>query len=301
MSDTHDPDLVLVAELLAAAGLPPGDDGLAALLAEPTSDGSHDVRVPDRPVLAALLIALGLPAAEAAIVADDARWGIVLEPSGNGATRLGGRPVLPHDVPWPTASGRALTHLATLALDELPAVEGRDALPADGHLAFFADLTEEGELYDLAEPGDDRLRVVHAPAGTTTHEPGPPARGAPRGDSDSAALLTERLVRPVGRLQLRQPGEGWTAAKLGISFASDGLLERVVWAINGEVDHQLLGFPRVLEDDRDDNDEEALLYVAYDEDLGLSILDGGDLLFYGDRDELRSGRLDRIALVVGSC
>ncbi|HWI70394.1 MAG TPA: DUF1963 domain-containing protein, partial [Baekduia sp.] len=297
-------DRALVAEQLARAGLPPGDDGLAALLAEPGQAARHEVRVPDRPTLAALLTALGLPAGEAATVAADARWGIVLEPGGTGTTRLGGRPVLPEDVPWPTADGRALTHLATLALGELPAIEGRDTLPADGHLAFFADVTEAGELYDIVAPDDatgrDRMRVVHAPAGTATHEPGPPGDGAPRGEYDPAALLAERRVRPLPRLQIRHVGFGSAATAFGIDAIGERILERAVAAINGEGDHQLLGFPCVVQDDPRADHEEALLHVATDEDLGFWILDGGDLMFYGDRDELRSGRLDRITLVATS-
>jgi hypothetical protein len=294
-------DQARVAELLAGAGLPPGGDGLAALATEPGYATEIDVRVPGRPALAALLTALGLPGDEAATVAADARWGIVLEPGGDGATRLGGRPVLPEDVTWPTADGRALTHLATLALDELPAIEGRDALPPDGHLAFFADISEAGELYDIAEPGDDRLRVVHAPASTTTHEPSPPGGGPPRGEYDPPVLLDERRVRPVPRLQLRHGGHGWAMTKYGIDAVGDRLLERLVAPVNGDGDHQLLGFPWVVQEDSREDDEEVLLHVAYDEGLGFSFLDGGDLMFYGNRDELRSGRLDRIALVAGSC
>ena len=294
-----------VEALLAGADLPARDDGLEPLLSEPGYYARAEVAVPDRPTLAALLTALGMTPADATTAADDARWAIVLAPDGSGATRMGGRPVLPAGMAWPTAGGRALTHLATLALDELPDVEGRDALPAAGHLAFFADLTEAGELYDQVHPddaeGSDRMRVVHVAAGAPAHEPAPPAGGPPRDRRDPPALLAERRVRPTPRLQLRYVGDGWALRKLGIDAVGERVLERAVAAINGGVSHQLLGFPLVVQSDTRADAEEALLHIGANNDIGFSILDGGDAMFTADRDELRAGRLDRITLLVGSC
>lgn len=106
-----------------------GDERVDAFLATlapseggPRIDVAEDERVPDRRALAALLHGAGLPQTAAGQVAADAAWAIVLEPGGTGATRLGGLPVLPADTPWPTADGRPLTHLATIALAELPHV-----------------------------------------------------------------------------------------------------------------------------------------------------------------------------------
>ena len=50
-------------------------------------------------------------------------------------SRIGGRPDLPDGI-WPLNDGRGLTHLATIALAELPEIDGRENLPHDGTLVF---------------------------------------------------------------------------------------------------------------------------------------------------------------------
>ena len=80
-----------------------------------------------------------------------AGWGLELIP-GDGASRLGGRPELRGA--WPrNAAGHALTHLASVALAELPAFEGRELLPAGGTPVFFGDFHQDSE-------GDEWL-VLH--------------------------------------------------------------------------------------------------------------------------------------------
>ena len=112
----------------------------ASLRGGPSRQGGT-LTLTDRAQLPALLMESGLPAEGAARVAADAAWGILLVP-GSGESRIGGRPVLADA--WPlTADGRPLTHLATLALAELPDVEGREVLPDSGYLSFFADLEDE--------------------------------------------------------------------------------------------------------------------------------------------------------------
>ena len=71
-------------------------------------------------------------------------WGLALTSGGRGVSRLGGRPDLPDGMPWPVSESRPLTHLATIDLSELPAVDGRAQLPADGTVVFFADFSEDG-------------------------------------------------------------------------------------------------------------------------------------------------------------
>ena len=86
-----------------------------------------------------------------------ADWGLELVP-GDGASKLGGRPELPGA--WPrNAAGFGLTHLASIALAELPDIEGRDLLPADGTLVFFGDFHPDSE-------GDEWL-VLHVDGGET--------------------------------------------------------------------------------------------------------------------------------------
>jgi hypothetical protein len=82
--------------------------------------------------------------------------------------RLGGRPNLPPDVDWPRirfADGAtaSLDFLAQVDLASLPAVRGRDVLPATGTLFFFA-LSQSHLPFE--ELGDDAFRVVYV-AGDT--------------------------------------------------------------------------------------------------------------------------------------
>jgi Domain of unknown function (DUF1963) len=284
-----------VAALLAAAGAERLEDAMT----EPYHYAPCALRVPDRDVLALLLGAAGLADADAATIAADARWALVLEADPRGASRIGGHPVLPADVPWPTAHGRALSHLATLALAELPAVEGRDVLPADGHLAFFADLTEAAEVFDPIEPGGRRelIRIVHAPAGAATHEPDPPADAAPRDRRDPPALLRERRVAAVPRLQLRHVGFGFGATLWGIDELAERTVGRLTPAVNGDPGHQLLGWPSTVQDDPRNgyrDDAEALLHLVPDREIGFMMMDGGDMMFFASRDALRATDWDQV-------
>jgi len=59
---------------------------------------------------------------------------------------------------WPHAEKRPLTHLATIAMNELPSVEGSDIYPDDGLLSFFADVSEEAGVLGTGRTGRHRTR-----------------------------------------------------------------------------------------------------------------------------------------------
>jgi hypothetical protein len=231
----------------------------------------------DRAALAALLVEQGMNESEAQLAADASAWGIVFV-GDEGGSRLGGPAVLPADMPWPTADGRPLTHLVTIACAELPEVEGRELLPADGHLAFFCDLSEDG-LIDAVEPGDPRdiLRIVHTPDGTPIHEP-----ASPEGDAPIA-------LRCEGRLQLPQ----WVPQ---LDAAAQRVLERVARMVNSPDGNQLLGHPRTVQDDPRDPGDINLLHFA-----AVEFADGGALQFYGPADAIKARDWDRITLSGSSC
>ncbi|WP_028064444.1 DUF1963 domain-containing protein [Solirubrobacter soli] len=242
-------------------------------------------RVPaSREELASVLTARRLPAR----LAEDARWGLALLPGGTGTSRLGGRPELTGA--WPTADGRALTHLATIALDEVPEIEGRDVLPRDGTLVFFADLTEEGELWDPTPASDPRVRIVFIPAGTPTHPVDPPDE--PDRDPDMLPpLLAERRVRFEPALAPRQNPEGLSAAEqLGYDrLYYDELAERMPI-------HLVLGHPCAVQWDPRGPDELNLLHIGYDRVLGFEWLDGADLTFHAEPGVIRAGRWDDVTV-----
>ena len=93
----------------------------------------------------ALLRAYDLPKRPGGLGTRAAAWR-------NGPLAAGGLPDL--DREWPSVEGELLVHLATIALDELPPIEGARRLPATGSLVFFAALSEEAELWESA-PCDD--------------------------------------------------------------------------------------------------------------------------------------------------
>lgn len=233
----------------------------------------------------------GASAELAARLARDAAWGIRLEAGGQGVSRLGGSPVLPLGAQWPVGEeGRPLTHLATIDLTELPDVEGRELLPSDGTLAFFADLSEEGEFYEPVGPeGEDRdiVAIIHTPAGRPTSEPDAPK---------DTEVLTERRVRLIERLQIPEPG-----------FHGGGEDQEIVNTIYALVNgpwlaaHQMLGNPPVAQEDPREHGEIVLLHMSDDDALGFGFLDLGTITAYAPADDLRAGRWDRLTWWPSSC
>jgi len=260
----------------------------ASLRGGPSRQGGK-LTLADRAQLLALLTGSGLPAEGAARVAADAAWGILLVP-GPGESRIGGRPVLADA--WPlTADGRPLTHLATLALAELPDVEGREVLPDSGYLSFFADLEDEEALYDEIGPGDelaDRRAVIHTDAGGPTREPDGPS-------------LEELRVRPTARLQLRPVGFGSAKRWYGLDAVGERVLEGIDARANGTVPHQLLGFPATVQDDPREQGETSLLHLVQDGRIGFSFLDAGSVHFFAAPDDVRARRWDQVTLWPSSC
>ena len=95
-------------------------------------------------------------------LAQTAQWGAAITPGGNGASRLGGLPALPREVPWPRRGGQRLTHIATLALGEIPAFPGREVLPYEGSLLVFAEIRDPRELWDSVVPAhSDAAQLIY--------------------------------------------------------------------------------------------------------------------------------------------
>jgi hypothetical protein len=255
-----------------------------------------------RDALAEFLQASGLRPHEAAAVAGGSQWAILFEDDEHGSSVIGGRPVLPAEVPWPTNGGRPLTHLATVLLDDLPSVEGRDRLPPTGHLSFFADLSEEAELYEPIEAGDpgrERVAIFHAPGGSNTHTPDPPEY-AP-GLFDVPIAMDERRVRPVARLQTDELGLPWTAGRYGLDGVSAQIMRQLADAINGDGAAQMLGYPPVVQEDPREDDEVAVFHMGPDAHPQFEFLDDGDLFFYGPPDDVGARRWDHLTVWPSSC
>ncbi|SMX46087.1 DUF1963 domain-containing protein [Actibacterium lipolyticum] len=78
-----------------------------------------------------------------------------------GRSWLGGAPLLPKSMAWPVlkASGAPLHFLAQIDCAELPRVKGGEAMPEDGLLLFFANISEEMLWEDEA----GSAQVVYVP------------------------------------------------------------------------------------------------------------------------------------------
>jgi uncharacterized protein YwqG len=90
---------------------------------------------------------------------------IVGKHSAQALSRLGGRPNLPKEIPWPVReNGQPLSFIAQLDLSSLPSVRGLP-LPKAGSLFFFYDADELPWGFD---PKDrDSCRVIYVPSPLT--------------------------------------------------------------------------------------------------------------------------------------
>ena len=184
-------------------------------------------------------------------VAADAQWGIVLGPGGAGVSRLGGAPVLAAGTPWPHADDRPLTHLATIALDELPAVDGREHLPDDGLLSFFAELAAKPS-WSRSSPDDEtraRARRRH-----------PHARRRARRTSRH-----RRAMRSIEqRVAAGRPPATAASSRYGRRRARQHVVERLAEAVNGPTSRQLLGHPWPVQEDPREPGQIVLFHIADD-------------------------------------
>ena len=130
---------------------------------------------------------------------------------------------------------------------------------------------------------DDRVRVLHLPPGTPAHEPEP-----------RAALRRRKVAfRPV--LTMPEEPEGLDAAqRLAYERLHGALVEAVPELL--EPGHLLLGHPVVVQGDPREPGQVSVLHLGWDEALRFEHLDGGDLTFLGDAEDVRSGCWERLTV-----
>lgn len=140
-----------------------------------------------RDALADALRALGVSDTHRAVLLTHARPEIelALAPADTdalplGASRVGGAPDLPDEVPWPAdRAGRPLSFVAQLDLAALPAVD--DDLPREGLLAFFYDTVRQPAGLDPGDAG--ALRVLLCEENTLRRREIPTENGVPTTDT----------------------------------------------------------------------------------------------------------------------
>ena len=59
--------------------------------------------------------------------------------------------------------------------------------------------------------------------------------------------------------------------------------------------------PTVVQVDPREEGQIALFHIGHDEGVGFEFLDGGDLLFFGDRDAVCARQWDQLTVSPSSC
>jgi uncharacterized protein YwqG len=231
-----------------------------------------------------LLARHGLPVE----LAERAVTGLALIPGGTRHSKLGGRPNV--EGAWPTNNGRGLTHLASIALEDLPDVPMRSNLPREGTLVFFADLSFDNEGWSPADASEPVIEIVHVPAGSVSAAATPPDEQ--RDPDEVAVVLNERRVQFLPVLTL--PAQELYDA-LDDHDDPDGFLVELDMP-----EHLLLGEPEYVQGDPREPGEVSVLQLNWDEELGFTYGDGGEISFHGSPEDLRAGRWQRIKATIES-
>ena len=225
-----------------------------------------------------------------------------------GASKIGGKPDLPSDTPWPLfTDGKPLAFLAQLDLAEMAKVGSPiKGLPIDGLLSLFSvwGWVEDGDA-DPHVPDvdwDKQLAwtvVLHTPSGTSLER-----RKAPRGVNSFKGAILE----PISILSLpnsaSEPSVSelkWTENQydsfdsMQMSFHSVQL--RHWLKSDSQANHQLGGyavFQQQYPEELLGTGRAMLLQIGTDERTEMCWGDGGELTFYADAKALAKGRFERL-------
>jgi hypothetical protein len=246
-----------------------------------------------------------------------------------GASKLGGRPDLPQDVPWPhfardSGDPEPMTFFGQIALADLDLHVWPG--PRDGLLSFFS--WQSPEYYGVDAGGAGRVLYLPSDRALAPRD-APDALGADFRLGEAAVVARPELTLPtiaVSPAKVLAPfGFGWDEPR----YAK----EHDYWALEDELAaeqgfagdpyagrppvHRLLGWPRHVQNDvlpeivlshlwandvdyevedpyRQAPDWRLLLQVESDRRVGASFGDGGTLFFGLPATDLAAGRFDRV-------
>jgi len=207
-----------------------------------------------------------------------------------GGTKLGGRPDLPADLPWPTLDGVPQAFVAQVDQGEITGAARAlrpDAAAGAGLVAFFCD-----SAFAVGGPSFDEVAcaVLLTPPGTElVRRDWPPGLGEDWRFRE-VALFPEAELMDV-------PVEAWELEHLGLA-------PEQLWAwaerrgYPEDTRHRVEGYPEPLQHEpRAWRDEVLLLQVDSDDEAGMMWGDLGRLFYLIRADELTAQRLDRTRLV----
>lgn len=208
-----------------------------------------------------------------------------------GASRIGGDPDLPPELPWPTRRGRPLTFLAQIDLAELERTLPGCELPSDGHLWIFVAFDE---LFSIRSAGDQSGVVVHRPGALPLER-----RAQPEGTPFAACATAMHAYEDPGELDdaLFDELDETTAESY------DGL--RAYIASGGtDASHKILGHADPVQSAMEDDLEPTigpwrlLLQLDSDDHAKMMWGDLGRLYVWIPEADLRAGRFEGARTIV---
>jgi hypothetical protein len=208
-----------------------------------------------------------------------------------GASRLGGRPDLPDDIPWPSRDGRPLAFLAQIDVGDVARVLPDGPLAA-GHLWFFYDAKEEPWGYDASHAGGSR--VLFRPSGALLRP-----SATPEGLAETfplCALTVEAYEDPPDLDDMEPP-----AAMDEVASEKYGAVRAFLSSGTGGTAHKLLGHADAVQGPMEPECERLagagkwrlLLQLESDDTAGMMWGDAGRLYFWIRDEDLQAGRFDR--------
>ncbi len=242
--------------------------------------------------------------------------------SEGGFSRLGGLPMMPADMEWPEWKGKPQAFLAQLDLSEihraLPSF-----LPAAGYLYFFYDQEQGTAGFDPNDVGAWRVSFYQGDATQLAERPAPAGLAA-------ECIFKAKLVVPR-RIELlpdsqRLPRADWDWRRDGEAYE-----ELRSAALEGETDHQVLGYPTPVQNDGMElecqlasngvyvgNPEgykdprvaglkagatewKLLLQLDTDDDTGWMWGDVGTLYFWVRESDAQRGDFSKVWMIFQSC
>ena len=156
-----------------------------------------------------------------------------------GSSKLGGRPDVRSDFPWPSWKGQPLSFLGQIDLADVVGYPGADALPESGLLLFFYEALAQGAWgFDPEDRGSGVVVYASAPRESLVRrDPPPELEGTAFGAC--ALRFRERLTLPWWQSIFVQ----------GLELSNeevdryDALIEELEQEDEGDLIHQILGHP----------------------------------------------------------
>ena len=180
-----------------------------------------------------------------------------------GASKLGGFPDLPSGFEWPACQPYPMTHVAQLNCDEVASVLPNNSLPKTGVLHFFIQTDEEGNL-EFPLDNEKNWSVFHSDAESLVRTEPP---------EDSEFNYDARALSFREGFSLPDSYDGVFDGFNDSDMENYHSLQQDF----GGHEHQIFGFPSVIQP-RDFDDTELVLQILSEDD-GFIFGDCGYLYF----------------------